>query len=158
MKHMIELPYKVGDTVWITKGFSYTREVSCLRCNDGKVNLADGTEMPCGVCYGRGVHQVHRDYKMMPIKVTITGFDIYNKCGDSPEVWWYTTNNYNFSRTEDFLLTFKEARTKAKLHNKKFGLPKLRDEIYDRNSGEHKMPWDHKMYWGYRTSKPKKLR
>lgn len=141
----IKLPYKIGDTLWITTGFSYSREVSCLKCVDGKVILQDGSSMPCGICGGNKSLMMHKPYRILPKKVTITGFDIHNKKGEM-EVWWFTKEGNNFNYTKDFMLTFLEARQKARYQNKKYNWPK---ENFERDPYDH----PHKVYWGYRIRK-----
>lgn len=139
----IELPFNIGENLWVVQFFSYTREVECLKCKKGKVILLDGSEMPCGICSGKGTHCIFFPYKGRPVNVTITGFDVHNKRKDM-EVWWYTDNIHNFSKTEDFIKTFSEARKLARKLNKKYGWPK---ENYQRDPVIEK----HKMFWGYRV-------
>jgi hypothetical protein len=144
---IITLPYEVGQTLWLVDFFSYSREIECLKCKQGKVILLDGSELRCGLCYGRGTHIVSFPYKGRPVQVKITGFDIHNKNGQL-ETWWYTDKKGNFSYTHDFVETFLEARVKARELNKKYGWPKenyQRDPVFEKS----------KMFWGYRVGKNK---
>src|ERR1700677_4432300 len=94
----IELPWNIGDKLWIVDFFSYTREVTCLKCKNGKVILADGSEMPCGLCNGRGTHCINFPYMGRPVYLTITGCDIHRASLKDQDVWWYTDKRGNSSR------------------------------------------------------------
>lgn len=143
----IKTPFDIGDKLWTTELFYYTRELDCLHCHGKPVLLASGATMPCGICNGRGTHCVSRPCKIRPVAITITGFDIHNSKGEM-EYWYYSKERGNFSRPTDLFRSFLEVRRKAREDNKKHGWPKKHDcDPYDHKS---------KMFWGYRIGKNKK--
>lgn len=145
----LELPYSIGDKVWTIECFSYTREVGCLFCQTiGRVTLANGSKMSCGVCRGTGAHCIHKERKYRPKYHEITGYDVEHKKGDSyPEVGWFLEGSYShYPHPSDTLyLTFYAARKAARVANKEYGWPK---KDYQRE-----WPDKHQMYWGYRVKK-----
>lgn len=142
--YKITIPYAIGDKLWCSDHFSYSREVTCLTCKSlGQVLLMDGTTMKCGDCRGCGQHMVHHVSKFRPVYHTITGFDIRNKNGQMV-IWYYTDKSTDFVLSNQFITTFREAKKISRQNNEKYGWPKS-DDV------KNYWPNKHLHFWGYRV-------
>lgn len=143
---IIEIPYDVGDKIWIASCFSYFREVSCLLCKQtGQITLQSGKKSLCGICRGTGTHIVNRPYKFRPVYTEIVGIK-YQKDKQKCTVD-YNCKNLRYSCSgADLIKTFRQARKLAVILNKRYGWPKENynvDPIFEVT----------RSYWGYRTAK-----
>lgn len=153
----LELPFVVGEYIWITELFGYSYEVSCLFCNElGVVTLSNNKTMPCGVCNGKKTHVKQSACKIRPKRYEICGYQVHANEGDrvkNPDIWIHVKGRNLIVRPEEIIRSFCEARKIARKKNKKYGWPKNVGKLCERKDFyEH----PHRMYWGRKVSKCKK--
>lgn len=145
---ILQTKFNIGDTVWYTKGFSYSFQVSCKACaTTGKIITNKGLEMKCGECAGSGEHRVHRPFKIRPQKGVIKNIEYVR--GEFR--YGLDTLGHNLDE-KDLLLTFFDSRKAAHEQNKEYGWPK---ENFDRWKNDNYANISHpdRCYWGVRLRK-----